>query len=60
MSGKGSRPRPYSVSQSTFSSNWDDIFGKKENKSQDDDMNTVNDSDENELSHSSSDGRAPD
>lgn len=29
MSGKGSRPRPYSVSQETFSSNWDNIFGKK-------------------------------
>jgi hypothetical protein len=27
--GKGSRPRPYSVSQNTFASNWDNIFGKK-------------------------------
>ena len=27
--GKGSRPRPYSVSQDTFSSNWDNIFKKK-------------------------------
>ena len=27
---KGSRPRPYSVSQQQFSSNWDAIFGKKE------------------------------
>lgn len=26
---KGSRPRPYSVSQSQFGSNWDAIFGKK-------------------------------
>ena len=29
MSGKGSRPRPYSVDQKTFESNWDAIFGKK-------------------------------
>lgn len=30
MSGKGSSPRPYSVDQKTFSNNWDQIFGKKE------------------------------
>lgn len=29
MSGKGSRPRPFSVDQKTFDSNWDAIFGKK-------------------------------
>jgi len=29
MSGKGSRPRPYSVDQKTFDSNWDAIFGKR-------------------------------
>ena len=29
MSGKGSRPRPFSVDQKTFESNWDAIFGKK-------------------------------
>ena len=27
--GKGSAPRPYSVSQEHFSNNWDAIFGKK-------------------------------
>jgi hypothetical protein len=27
--GKGSRPRPYSVDQKTFDSNWDAIFKKK-------------------------------
>jgi hypothetical protein len=27
--GKGSRPRPYSVSQETFGNNYDTIFGKK-------------------------------
>lgn len=29
MSGKGSRPRPYSVKLDKFDSNWDAIFGKK-------------------------------
>jgi hypothetical protein len=28
MSGKGSRPRPYSVDKKTFDSNWDAIFKK--------------------------------
>lgn len=32
--GKGSRPRPYSVDQKTFNSNWDATFGKKEKSSQ--------------------------
>ena len=27
--GKGSTPRPFSVDQKTFDSNWDAIFGKK-------------------------------
>ena len=30
MNGKGSKPRPYSISQEEFASNWDNIFGKKE------------------------------
>jgi hypothetical protein len=30
MSGKGSKPRPYSVDRKTFDKNWDAIFGKKE------------------------------
>ena len=29
MSGKGSTPRPFSVSQETFGNNYDAIFGKK-------------------------------
>jgi len=29
MSGKGSKPRPYSVDQKTFDSNWDSIFNRK-------------------------------
>lgn len=28
MSGKGSKPRPFSVNQETFASNWDKIFNK--------------------------------
>tara|TARA_R110000796_G_scaffold22353_6_gene64900 strand:- start:16218 stop:16403 length:186 start_codon:yes stop_codon:yes gene_type:complete len=27
--GKGSAPRPYSVKQEKFASNWDSVFGKK-------------------------------
>ena len=30
---KGSRPRPYSVSQDTFANNYDAIFGKKDKMS---------------------------
>lgn len=33
MSGKGSRPRPFSVSRKTFETNWDKIFGKKKTNS---------------------------
>lgn len=29
MAGKGSRPRPYSVSQEEFANSFDRIFGKK-------------------------------
>lgn len=32
MSGKGSRPRPFSVDRKTFASNWNKIFGKKKTK----------------------------
>lgn len=31
--GKGCKPRPFSVDQKTFDTNWDAIFGKK-NKSE--------------------------
>jgi hypothetical protein len=31
MSGKGSKPRPYSVSQNQFADNWDAVFGKDKN-----------------------------
>ena len=61
MSGKGDRPRPYSVDQKTFDSNWDAIFGKKENTlSEVDDKITRNNSETQEvLSRDSSVGRAP-
>jgi len=32
MSGKGSRPRPFSVDRKTFESNWDKIFSKTAKK----------------------------
>jgi len=32
MSGKGSKPRPFSVDRKTFESNWDKIFSKKTKK----------------------------
>lgn len=28
--GKGSRPRPFSVSQEEFDNRWENIFGKKD------------------------------
>lgn len=31
MSGKGSKPRPFAVDQSTFDTNWNRIFGKNKN-----------------------------
>lgn len=43
--GKGSKPRPFSVDQDTFASNWDLIFGKnqkvKQNTVTDGDINTT-------------------
>ena len=62
MSGKGDRPRPYSIPLKTFDSNWDTIFGKKENKfSEFEDKITRNNSETQEvLSRDSSVGRAPD
>jgi len=29
MNGKGSKPRPFSISQDEFKNNWDEIFAKK-------------------------------
>jgi hypothetical protein len=34
MSGKGSKPRPFSVSHEEFANSFELIFGKKENKMQ--------------------------
>ncbi len=33
--GKGSKPRPFSVDQKTFDSNWDNIFNKRPSDYQD-------------------------
>lgn len=44
MSGKGSKPRPFSVSKEKFSQNWDAIFSKSKkennNKQKSKDINT--------------------
>ena len=32
--GKGSKPRPYSVSQEEFDNRWETIFGKKKKEEQ--------------------------
>jgi len=46
MSGKGSTPRPFSVSQEEFAENFDRIFGPKKSidtsTSQDDDIDIEN------------------
>jgi hypothetical protein len=62
MSGKGSKPRPYSVDQKTYQSNWESTFGNKENKfSEFEDKITRNNSETQEVIRScSSVGRAPD
>jgi hypothetical protein len=39
--GKGSRPRPYSVDQQTFESNWELAFGKNK-KTVPNDSNEIN------------------
>jgi hypothetical protein len=35
MSGKGSKPRPLSVSYDTYKDNWDEIFRKEKSDYQD-------------------------
>jgi hypothetical protein len=49
--GKGSKPRPFSVDQKTFDSNWENIFGQKdkkaeESKSADDEITDHSDEDQ--------------
>jgi len=34
--GKGSAPRPYSISQTEFANNWEQIFGKRDPREVDD------------------------
>ena len=61
MSGKDSKPRPYSVDQKTFESNWESIFGNKENKFSEfeDKITRYNSETQEVLSRDSSVGRAP-
>ena len=40
--GKGSKPRPYSVSQEEFDDRWDLIFGKKDKDKTKNILNTSN------------------
>lgn len=46
--GKGSSPRPYSVDQETFASNWDRIFGKKKTEETSNDSQIKQDIKQNE------------
>ena len=46
---KGSNPRPYSVDQKTFDSNWDAIFKKKEDEQLTEDKEQKEKEDKNEL-----------
>ena len=46
---KGSNPRPYSVDQKTFDSNWDSIFKKKEEQQLTKDKEQKEKEDKNEL-----------
>ena len=39
--GKGSSPRPYSVSQEQFADNWEKIFGKKKKTDDKEDDNPL-------------------
>lgn len=41
--GKGSRPRPYSVTHTEFDNSWERIFGKRNEKSSDTDTTSKTD-----------------
>jgi len=42
--GKGSKPRPFSVSKDIFDTNWDKIFGNKKEKTDYQDILSTEDS----------------
>ena len=42
MSGKGSKPRPFSVDQQKFSENWDRAFGSKNFREMQQDLTELN------------------
>ncbi len=41
MSGKGSKPRPFSVDQDTFESNWNNIFNSKKKTDQEKQLDAI-------------------
>lgn len=41
--GKGSNPRPFSVDQTTFANNWEQIFGKKHREPSEEEIGAYND-----------------
>lgn len=43
MSGKGSKPRPFSVDRKTFEDNWDKIFGNSKVRSEIEELRKLKD-----------------
>ncbi len=41
MSGKGSKPRPFSVDQDTFENNWNSIFNSKKKTDQEKQLDAI-------------------
>ena len=41
MSGKGSKPRPFSVDQNTFENNWNNIFNSKKKTDQEKQLDAI-------------------
>ncbi len=48
--GKGSRPRPFSVSDEEYAKRWDLIFGRDLNKKENDESSRSDTNDRNDLS----------
>ena len=44
--GKGSAPRPYSVTQEEYDKRWDAIFGRDESEKDEDDLDEDNELDD--------------
>lgn len=58
--GKGSSPRPYSVSQEEFANNWDAIFGKKKKTDYEPDSGPLTDDQLRQIQESVKDERTLD